>query len=149
MARSWRGRGYGGDVIVHAELDLPTGDMTTLEMQSRRAMAEAAIRLRRAREDFEQGSLVSIAHDPILPRDRVLEASEDGTVLTQVRCEDAAFPVTRGMMLPEGADGMIAASPALDLGDISAQPCYYAPNAAALGEAAAGLAEEMLQQGSA
>jgi hypothetical protein len=112
-------------------------------------MAEIAIRLRREREDFHQGSLVSIAHDPILPRTRVLKASDDMTVMAKVRCGDEAFAVTRGMMLAEGAGGMIPASPALDLGGVSAQSCYHAPNAVALGGAVAELAEEMLQQGSA
>lgn len=145
---AWTGV-WPGDVILHGEIDLPTGDMTALEMQSRRTMAEIAIRLRSAREDFKQGSLVSIAHDPILPRNRVLEASDAPTVLAEVHDEEGTCEVTRGMMLPEGAGGLIAASPALDLGEISAQSCYHAPNAVAVGEAAAELAGEMLQQGSA
>ncbi len=144
---AWTGL-WPGDVILHAELDLPTGDMSALETQSRRTMAEIAIRLRRGREDFAQGSLVHIAHDSILPRRRVLEASDDATVLAQVQgaCarDGGACEVTRGMMLPEGAGDLIAASPALDLGEISAQSCYHAPNAVALGVAAAALAAERL-----
>lgn len=140
---AWTGL-WPGDVILHAELDLSTGDMTALELQSRRAMAEIAIRLRRAREEFAQGSLVAIAHDPIIPRRRVLEASDDASVVARVRCDDGECVVTRGMMLPAGADGVIAASPALDLGEISAQSCYHAPNAVALGKAAAAIADEML-----
>jgi len=145
---AWTGL-WPGDVILHAELDLPTGDMTALEMQSRRTMAEIAIRLRREREDFAQGSLVSIAHDPILPRKRVLVASDDGAVITEVRSDSAAFEITRGMMLPEGGGGVIAASPAVDIGEISAQSCYHAPNAVAVGEAATKTAAEMLGTGSA
>ncbi len=145
---AWTGL-WPGDVILHAEMDLPTGDMTALEMQSRQTMAEVAIRLRRTREEFEQGSLVSIAHDPVLPRERVLKASDDATVVAEVGSEGRAFEVTRGIMLPEGADGVIAASPALDLGEISAQSCYHAPNAVRIGEAAAAIAGEMLQTGSA
>ena len=140
---AWTGV-WPGDVILHAELDLPTDEMTALETQSRRTMAEIAIRLRREREDFGQGSLVHIAHDSILPRSSVLEASGDATVVAQVACDAGACEVTRGMMLPEGADGLIAASPALDLGEVSAQSCYHAPNAVALGVAAATLAAERL-----
>ncbi len=145
---AWTGL-WPGDVVLHAELDLPTGDMTALEMRSRRTMAEIAIRLRRTREDFGQGSLVSIAHEAILPRKRVLEASGDGTVVAEIRGEDGALDVTRGMMLPEGAGGVIVASPALDCGDISAQSCHHAPNAVAVGEGAAEIADEMPRTGSA
>jgi hypothetical protein len=144
---AWTGL-WPGDVILQAELDLPTDDMTELETQSRRAMAEIAIRLRRTREEFVQGSLVQIAHDPILPRERVLEASDDPTVVTEIGSEDVALEVTRGMMLPGGAGGVIAASPALDLGEISVQSCYEAPNAVSLGEAAAAIAGDMLGTGS-
>ncbi len=140
---AWTGV-WPGDVILEAELDLPTDERTALETRSRRTLAEVAIRLRRMREDFEQGSLVHIAHDPVLPRDRVLEPSDHETVVAQVRCDTGACDVTRGLMMPDGADGVIAASPALDLDEINAQSCYHAPNAVALGEAAAALVDEML-----
>lgn len=140
---AWTGL-WPGDVIIEAELDLPTDDMTALEVRSRRAMAEIVVRLRRMREELAQGSLVQVALDPILPRETVLEQSGDETAVCTLHGDAGEVTMTRGMMLPEGADGVIAASPALDLGEISAQECYHAPNAVALGEAAAALADEML-----
>lgn len=140
---AWTGL-WPGDLIVEAELDLPATEMTALETASRRAMLEIVSRLRANCQALAQGSLVAVALDPILPRDIVLEPSAAGEPVCRLQGDEAEAPVTRGMMLPEGADGVIAASPALDLGEISARECYYAPNAVALGEAAAAVAGERL-----
>lgn len=140
---AWTGV-WPGDVILQAELDLPRDDMTALEIESRRVMGDLAAHLRASRDDFAAGSLVHIAHDPILPRDRVLVATGDDRQVATVNCGVDGIPVARGMMLPAGSERMVAASPALDLGDIAAQSCYHAPNAVALGEAAAAVCAELL-----
>ncbi|MGI5820392.1 MAG: FAD-dependent oxidoreductase, partial [Armatimonadota bacterium] len=86
---AWTGI-WPGDVILEAQLEMPAEDGSALEMQSRRAMAEIAIRLRQAREDFRQGSLAAIAHDTIPPRREVLEPSGETGVLAQLHDENAA-----------------------------------------------------------
>ncbi len=138
---------WPGDVVIEAELSLATEDLSALDIESRRTMAEIAARLRRGDEAFGQGSLMQIAHDPILPRERVLVASADGTVVAEVECDAGVFPVTRGAMLPTGAERLVAASPAVDLGPPTARACHHPPNAVRLGEAAAELAQAMLEGG--
>ena len=140
---AWTGL-WPGDVILEAELDLPADYPTAMEMRSRRTMAEIAMRLRAAREEFAQGSLVHIALDSILPRRTVLDASDDSAAVARLQGDAGAVEVTCGMMLPAGTQHLIAASAALDLGEITARSCYYAPNAVSLGMAAAALAAEML-----
>ncbi len=150
---AWKGY-WPGDVILEANLDLlpPDADdpaaicreVAELEMRSRQAMAEIVTRLRRTREEFAQGSLVSVAHDPVLPRSRVLVASQGDTPSATLRDDGIEVTVTRGMMLPKGTENVIVASPAVDSGGMTARASYYPPNAVALGEAAALLAEEML-----
>ena len=141
---AWPGL-WPGDAIIEVELDLPMDDMTSLEIASRRAMVEVVSRLRASHEELAQGSLVAVALDPVLPRDIVLEPSADGEELCRLHGDEGEVTVARGMMLPERAGGVIAASPALDLGEISARECYYAPNAVTLGEAAGALAGETLR----
>ena len=141
---AWTGF-WPGDVIIEAELDLPADDMTSLEVASRRAMIEIVSRLRESREDLAQGSLVAVALDPILRRETVLAATGDDTAACSLHGGEGEVMVTRGMMLPEGTADVIAASPALDLGEITARECYHAPNAVLLGEAAGKLAGEMLR----
>ena len=138
---------WPGEVILEAEFALPAGDMSALDIETRRAMAEIAARLRAADEAFGQGSLMHIAHDPILPRERVLVASDDAAQATQVECDDGVFDVARGALLPASADGVVAASPAVDVGPVSARCVSHAPNAVRLGEAAAQVAQAVLEGG--
>ncbi|MGD9498291.1 MAG: FAD-dependent oxidoreductase [Armatimonadota bacterium] len=138
---------WPGEVVVEAEFALPIDDTSVLEIGTRRAMAEVAARLRAADEAFGRGSLMHIAHEPILPRERVLVARDDASAATQVECDEGVFDVARGALLPAGADGVVAASPAVDLGPISARACSHAPNAVRLGEAAAQVAQALVEGG--
>jgi len=138
---------WPGDVILEAEFELPTDDMSALDVETRRAMAEIAARLRASDPAFGQGSLMHIAHDPILPRERVLVAGDDPAAVTQVECDAGVFDVARGALLPAGADGVVAASPAVDLGPVSARAISHAPNAVRLGEAAARVVQATLEGG--
>jgi len=138
---------WAGDVVIEAEFDLPTDDLSALDVQTRRALAEVGARLRAADEAFGQGSLMHIAHDPILPRDRVLAPGDDAEIATQVECEDGVFEVARGALQPSGTERLVAASPAIDLGPLSARASQFAPNAVRLGEAAAVSAQQMLDGG--
>jgi hypothetical protein len=140
---------WPGDVVIEAEFDLPAEDLSALDVQTRRALAEVAARLRAADEAFGQGSLMHIAHDPILPRDQVLAPGDDAEVATQVECEDEVFAVTRGALRPNGTERLVAASPAIDLRGLSARASQYAPNAVRLGEAAAASAQQLLDGGAA
>lgn len=138
---------WPGDVVIEAEFDLPADDLSALDVQTRRALAEVAARLRAADEAFGQGSLMQIAHDPILPRDQVLTPSDDAEVVTQVECKDEVLEVTHGALRPSGTQRLVAASPAVDIGLLSARASQYAPNAVRLGEAAAASAQQLLDGG--
>lgn len=140
---------WPGDVVIEAEFDLPAEDLSALDVQTRRALAEVAARLRAADEAFGQGSLMHIAHDPVLPRDQVLVPGDDAEVATQVECESGVIEVTRGALQPSGTRRLVAASPAIAVGALSARASQYAPNAVRLGEAAATSAQQLLDGGAA
>jgi len=138
---------WPGDVILEAEFAVPTDDRDALEIETRMQMAEVAARLRAEHGEFRQGSLVTIAHDPILPRERVLVGSDDPTVAAQVECDAGTFDVTRGAMLPAGTERLVVVSPAIDVGEASMRACQHAPNAVRLGLAGAGPAAEIIDGG--
>lgn len=136
---------WSGDVIVEAELTLPAEGSSVPDVEAREALAEIVARLRAADEDFAEGSLAHIAHDPVPPRRRVLVGSDDDTFAAEVECDDSVREVGRGDMLPVDTAGLVVASPAIELGTLSMRSCQHAPNAVRLGVAAAEIAVEMLE----
>jgi len=117
---------WPGDVILEARLDIEAADPSDLEIESRRAMATAAARIRERSPGFGHASLVHVAHDAIVPRDRVIEGAQE-------------------TLLPAGAPGVVLASPVADLGELTAAACYQACNAVRTGETAAAFAGQLLE----
>jgi hypothetical protein len=136
---------WPGDVILEAHLNLETSDPEELELQSRAAMVEAVGRLRERAADFRDASLIMVAHETVMPRSRVIVGRDDGTVATQVAAESGATAVRRGALLPAETENVVLASPAADLGEISAVECYQANNAVRIGEAAGLIAQQLLE----
>ncbi len=142
--RAWPGV-WPGDVILEAHLDLDSADPAQFELEGRAAMIEATARLRERVEAFENASLVMVAHEAILPRSEVILGRDDETAATELATESGTVAVKRGAFLPEGTESLVLASPAADLGEVSAVECYQASSAVRIGEAAGAIACELLE----
>lgn len=136
---------WPGDVILEAHLNLETSDPEELELQSRAAVVEAVSRLRERAADFRDASLIMVADETVMPRSRVIMGRDDGAVATQVVLESGPTAVNRGSLLPAETENLVLASPAADLGEISAAECYQAMNAVRIGEAAGLAARQLLE----
>ncbi len=136
---------WPGDVILEAGLELDSAGGAGWEAESRQVMGEVAARLRSQEEAFSGASLVQVAYDPILPRDEVAQGS-DGASAIQLAALNDTISVTQGALLPAGSEGLVLASPAADLGEITAVECYEARNAVRIGEASAAVAGQLLEE---
>jgi len=136
---------WPGDVILEAGLELDSAGGAGWEAESRQVMGEVAARVRSQEEAFSGASLVQVAYDPILPRDEVAQGS-DGASAIQLAALNDTISVTQGALLPAGSEGLVLASPAADLGEITAVECYEARNAVRIGEASAAVAGQLLEE---